>query len=150
MTDVLGYPKYALHATDWVSLVTFLQDFFGSRIIQGADIGYRMYESLNATVRAAHFVFFQFQPPSPKEIADKNITLSKVQKIALEHTMAWLTTGQGYFMEQTYKVPSRFGSVFRPAELINYHCTAQRHRSRVVRQSRRAIGLDRGYHQALV
>ncbi|KAJ7356671.1 Alpha/Beta hydrolase protein [Mycena albidolilacea] len=81
-----NWTNYALHATDW-----------------GADIGYRMYESLNTTVRAAHFVFFQFQPPSPKEIVDKNITLSKVQKIALEHTMAWLATGQSYFMEQTYK-----------------------------------------------
>ncbi|KAJ7766927.1 Alpha/Beta hydrolase protein [Mycena olivaceomarginata] len=63
MTDVLGYPKYALHATDW-----------------GSDIGYYMYESFNTTVRTAHFVFLPFQPPSPQEIADKNITLSDVQK----------------------------------------------------------------------
>ncbi|KAJ7356781.1 Alpha/Beta hydrolase protein [Mycena albidolilacea] len=102
MTDVLGYSKYALHATDWVSLVTFLQDFFW--LTNNPGCRHRLpHVRVNATVRAAHFVFFQFQPPSPKEIADKNITLSKVQKIALEHTMAWLTTGQGYFMEQTYK-----------------------------------------------
>ncbi|KAJ7795687.1 Alpha/Beta hydrolase protein [Mycena olivaceomarginata] len=86
MTDVLGYPKYALHGTDW-----------------GSDIGYHMYESFNTTVRAAHFVFLPFQPPSPQEIADKNITLSDVQKIALQHTVDWLATDQGYFQEQTFK-----------------------------------------------
>ncbi|KAJ7766928.1 Alpha/Beta hydrolase protein [Mycena olivaceomarginata] len=86
MTDVLGYSKYALHATDW-----------------GSVIGYHMYESFNINVRAAHFVFLPFQPPSPQEIADKNITLSDVQKIVLQRTVDWVTTGQSYFQEQTLK-----------------------------------------------
>ncbi|KAJ7795698.1 Alpha/Beta hydrolase protein [Mycena olivaceomarginata] len=86
MTDVLGYSKYALHATDW-----------------GSVIGYHMYESFNTTVRAAHFVFLPFQPPSPQEIADKNITLSDVQEIALQRTVDWFTTGHSYFQEQTFK-----------------------------------------------
>jgi len=86
MTDVLGYSKYALHATDW-----------------GADIGYHMYESFNTTVRAANFVFLPFDPPSPQDIADNNITLSDIQKVTLQRTVDWLTIGQGYFQEQTFK-----------------------------------------------
>ncbi|KAJ7356645.1 Alpha/Beta hydrolase protein [Mycena albidolilacea] len=86
MTDVLGYSKYALHGTDW-----------------GSHIGYHMYESFNTTVRAAHFVFLPFRPPSPQEIADKNITLSDFQKIALQRTVDWRTTGQSYLQEQTFK-----------------------------------------------
>jgi hypothetical protein len=74
-----------------------------------------MYESFNTTVRAAHFVFLPFRPPSPQEIVDKNITLSDVQKIALQRTVDWRTTGQSYLQEQTFKVRSRFslGSAFR-------------------------------------
>ncbi|KAJ7836320.1 Alpha/Beta hydrolase protein [Mycena olivaceomarginata] len=80
MTDVLGYSKYALHGTDW-----------------GSHIGYHMYESFNTTVRAAHFVFLPFRPPSPQEIADKNITLSDVQKIALQRTVDWRNDGSELF-----------------------------------------------------
>ncbi|KAF7340177.1 Alpha beta-hydrolase [Mycena venus] len=86
MTDVLGYSKYALHATDW-----------------GADIGYHMYESFNASVRAAHFVFLPFVPPSPQDIADNNITLNDIEKVTLNRTVDWLTIGQGYFQEQAFK-----------------------------------------------
>ncbi|KAF7340178.1 Epoxide hydrolase domain protein [Mycena venus] len=86
MTDVLGYSKYALHATDW-----------------GADIGYHMYESFNASVRAAHFAFLPFVPPSPQDIADNNITLNDIEKVTLNRTVDWLTIGQGYFQEQTFK-----------------------------------------------
>ncbi|KAF7340180.1 putative epoxide hydrolase [Mycena venus] len=86
MTDVLGYSKYALHATDW-----------------GVDIGYHLYESFNASVRAAHFVFLPFLPPSPQDIADNNITLNDIEKVTLNRTVDWLTTGQGYFQEQEFK-----------------------------------------------
>ncbi|KAJ7238991.1 Alpha/Beta hydrolase protein [Mycena haematopus] len=86
MTDVLDYPKYALHSTDW-----------------GADIGYHLYESFNASVRAANFVFLPFQPPSPQDIADNNITLSDIQKVTLQRTVDWLTIDQGYFQEQSFK-----------------------------------------------
>jgi hypothetical protein len=108
MTDVLGYSKYALHGTDWVLVFSLCFLPFGSRIIQGSVIGYDMYESFNTTVRAAHFVFLPFQPPSPQEITDKNITLSDVQEIALQRTVDWFTTGHSYFQEQTFKVRSRF------------------------------------------
>ncbi|KAJ7451135.1 Alpha/Beta hydrolase protein [Mycena latifolia] len=86
MVDVLGYPKYALHATDW-----------------GADVGYDLYKSYNASVRAAHFVFLPFNPPSPQDIADNNITLSEIAKVTLQRTVDWTTTGNAYFMEQTFK-----------------------------------------------
>jgi len=86
MTDVLGYSKYALHATDW-----------------GADLGYRMYESFNTTVRAAHFVWLQFLPPSPQDLADNNIPVSDIQEVTLQRSVDWLTKDQGYFLGQSFK-----------------------------------------------
>ncbi|KAJ7652023.1 Alpha/Beta hydrolase protein [Mycena polygramma] len=86
MTEVLGYPKYALHGTDW-----------------GAVIGYYMYKSYNTTVRAAHFVFLPFAPPLPQDIADNGIMLSDTAKVALEATVNWFSVDQGYFQAQTYK-----------------------------------------------
>ncbi|KAF8213758.1 Alpha/Beta hydrolase protein [Mycena galopus ATCC 62051] len=86
MTDVLGYSKYALHATDW-----------------GADTGYHMYESFNTTVRAANFVLLPFEPPSPQEIADNNITLSAIEQVTLQRTVDWNAKDQGYFLENTFK-----------------------------------------------
>ncbi|KAF7367435.1 Epoxide hydrolase domain protein [Mycena sanguinolenta] len=86
MTEVLGYPQYTMHATDW-----------------GADIGYRMYESFNETVRAALFVWYQFLPPTPQDIADNNIVLNDIEKVTLQRSMDWLTIDQGYFQEQTFK-----------------------------------------------
>ncbi|KAJ7139486.1 Alpha/Beta hydrolase protein [Mycena epipterygia] len=86
MIDILGYSKYALHATDW-----------------GAGIGYDLYKTYNASVRAAHFVFLPFSPPSPQEIADNNITLSDIAKVTLQRGVDWTTIGNGYFTEQTFK-----------------------------------------------
>lgn len=108
MTDVLGYPKYALHGTDWVC-TSFRVFFLSSQLVsdgyaQGCDVGYRLYESFNATVRAAHFAFLPFQPPTPQEIADQNITLSDIGKVTLQRSVDWVTTDQGYFQEQALKV----------------------------------------------
>ncbi|KAJ7761030.1 Alpha/Beta hydrolase protein [Mycena metata] len=86
MTEVLGYPTYVVHGTDW-----------------GSAVAYSLYSSFNTTVRAAHFVFLPFLPPSAEEIAVNNITLSDIQKIALQQTTDWSTTGNGYFLEQTTK-----------------------------------------------
>ncbi|KAJ7674429.1 Alpha/Beta hydrolase protein [Mycena rosella] len=86
ITDVLGYPTYALHGTDW-----------------GAGVGYDLYKSYNATVRAAHFAFLPFSPPTPQDIADNNITLSEIAKVTLQRTVDWTTTGDSYFTEQTFK-----------------------------------------------
>ncbi|KAK7064777.1 putative epoxide hydrolase [Favolaschia claudopus] len=86
MVDVLGYPKYALHGTDW-----------------GSEVGYRLYESFNSSVRAAHFVFAPFTPPFPQDIADNNITLSDSQKVTLQRSVDWLTIDQGYFQSQEFK-----------------------------------------------
>ncbi|KAF8213783.1 Alpha/Beta hydrolase protein [Mycena galopus ATCC 62051] len=86
MTDVLGYSKYALHATDW-----------------GGAIGYNLYESFNTTVRAANFALIPFLPPTPEDIADNNITLSASENVTLQRSVDWLTEDQGYFLEHTYK-----------------------------------------------
>ncbi|KAJ6573917.1 Alpha/Beta hydrolase protein [Mycena vulgaris] len=86
MTDVLGYSEYALHATDW-----------------GGGVGYAMYKSYNTSVRAAHFAFLPFAPPSPQDIADNNITLSEIAQVTLQRTVEWNTIGNAYFLEQTVK-----------------------------------------------
>ncbi|KAJ7369067.1 Alpha/Beta hydrolase protein [Mycena albidolilacea] len=86
MTEVLGYPTYALHATDW-----------------GSVIGYSLYSSFNTTVRAAHFVMIPFLPPSGEQLAADNITLSDDQNVALERSIDWLTLNGGYNTEQSTK-----------------------------------------------
>ncbi|KAJ7931181.1 Alpha/Beta hydrolase protein [Mycena leptocephala] len=87
MTEVLGYPTYALHGTDW-----------------GSAVGYSLYSGFNTTVRAAHFVFLPFLPPTPEQIAEDNITLSAIQKVTEQKTVDWTTTQFGYFIEQVNKV----------------------------------------------
>ncbi|KAJ7795688.1 Alpha/Beta hydrolase protein [Mycena olivaceomarginata] len=96
-----GFLFSSLPPQNWTNLET--ARLFNTLMTDGSDIGYYMYESFNTTVCTAHFVFLPFQPPSPQEIADKNITLSDVQKIALQRTVDWLTTDQGYFQDQTFK-----------------------------------------------
>ncbi|KAJ7769699.1 Alpha/Beta hydrolase protein [Mycena maculata] len=84
MTEVLGYPTYAVHGTDWV-------------------VGYLLYSSFNTTVRAAHFVFIPFTPPTAQGIAANNITLSAVQNVTEHRDVAWLGPGFSYFTEATTK-----------------------------------------------
>ncbi|KAJ6594446.1 Alpha/Beta hydrolase protein [Mycena capillaripes] len=86
MTEVLGYSTYAVHGTDW-----------------GSAVGYSLYKSFNTTVRAAHFVFLPFPPPSDQDLAANNITLSETQKVSHQTFVEWSTTGIGYFIEQTTK-----------------------------------------------
>ncbi|KAJ7739038.1 Alpha/Beta hydrolase protein [Mycena maculata] len=74
MTEVLGYPTYAL---DW-----------------GSSVGYSLYSSFNTTVRAGHFTFLPFLPPTTEEITAENITISAVQTEAI---------GNAYLTEQSTK-----------------------------------------------
>ncbi|KAJ7607892.1 Alpha/Beta hydrolase protein [Roridomyces roridus] len=84
MTQVLGYPTYALHANDW-----------------GTIIGYDLYANYNTTVRAAHFLMIPFSPPTPDQIAAQNITLAPDQQEAEGIFVDWASTGNAYFTEQT-------------------------------------------------
>ncbi|KAJ6601056.1 Alpha/Beta hydrolase protein [Mycena vulgaris] len=86
MTEVLGYPNYAVHGTDL-----------------GCVVGYSLYSFFNTTVRAAHFVFLPFFPPTAQDIAENNITLTDVQKVTEQRTIDWSTTGNGYRVEQANK-----------------------------------------------
>lgn len=67
-------------------------------------MGYSLYSGFNTTVRAAHFVFLPFLPPTPEQIAEDNITLSAIQKVTEQKTVDWTTTQFGYFIEQVNKV----------------------------------------------
>ncbi|KAJ6573944.1 Alpha/Beta hydrolase protein [Mycena vulgaris] len=91
MTDVLGYPTYALHGTD-----------------RGSQIGYTLYSSFNTSVRAAHLRSVPFVAPTPEELAANNITLSNIEKVAVERTVDFRARGMGYFTEQTFK-PNSIG-----------------------------------------
>lgn len=71
---------------------------------QGSAVSYSLYSSFNTTVRAAHFAFLPFFPPSAQEIAENNITLSDVQKVTEQRTIEWNATGHAYFLEQATKV----------------------------------------------
>ncbi|KAJ7618573.1 Alpha/Beta hydrolase protein [Roridomyces roridus] len=86
VSEVLGYSTYAVHGTDW-----------------GSGVAYSLYSSFNETVRAAHFAFLPFTPPTAQDIAGNNITLSDVQKVTLQRNAEWSTIGNGYFIEQTTK-----------------------------------------------
>lgn len=67
-------------------------------------MGYSLYANFPVSVRASHFNFLPFVPPTPQEISDANITLNDFGKFASQHGVAWLTTGNGYFREQSTKV----------------------------------------------
>ncbi|KAJ7890990.1 Alpha/Beta hydrolase protein [Mycena olivaceomarginata] len=86
MSEVLGYLTFAVHGTDW-----------------GSVIGYSLYSAFTTTTRAAHFVFLPFFPPTAEEIAANNITLSDEQKVTLQRGTEWFSTGIAYFMEQENK-----------------------------------------------
>ncbi|KAJ7734425.1 Alpha/Beta hydrolase protein [Mycena metata] len=79
MTEVLGYPKYAVHGTDW-----------------GCVVGYSLYKTFPTTVRAGQFVFIPFIPPSPDQIAAEGITLTAEQKVTVERCITAGTTGLGF------------------------------------------------------
>lgn len=130
--------------TGWVYSNSTVQ-FYGADLSQGGVVGYSLYSSFNTTVRAAHFVFLPFLPPSAEDIAAKNITLSDVQKLAQQQTTAWATTGNGYFLEQTTKVCS---VCCTSSGFITFH-TAQRHWIGPVRQSCGAARMDRRQIQAM-
>ncbi|KAJ6556292.1 Alpha/Beta hydrolase protein [Mycena capillaripes] len=84
MIDVLGYPKYAVHATDW-----------------GCVVGYSLYSTFPRTVRAAQFSFIPFFPPSREQMAAENITLTAEQNVAVAHYQTMSTTGLGFRDMQT-------------------------------------------------
>ncbi|KAJ7347517.1 Alpha/Beta hydrolase protein [Mycena albidolilacea] len=86
MTDVLGYPKYAVHATDW-----------------GCIMGYSLYSNFATTVRAAQFDFIPFSPPSREEMAAENITLTPEQNVTVARCTTARTTGLGFRDMQTNK-----------------------------------------------
>ncbi|KAJ8116998.1 hypothetical protein ONZ43_g4309 [Nemania bipapillata] len=91
MTQVLGYQRYAVHGTDW-----------------GSDVGYSMYDQFNTTVRALHLNFLPFGPPTPADIAARNITLSTGELVSEQRNVDWEAAGNGYFIEQTTK-PNTIG-----------------------------------------
>ncbi|KAJ7183808.1 Alpha/Beta hydrolase protein [Mycena filopes] len=86
MTDVLGYPKYAVHGTDW-----------------GCVVGYSLYKNFPATVRAGQFVFIPFIPPSREQMTAEGVVITGEVEVTLGRMMAAGTTGLGFRDMQTNK-----------------------------------------------
>ncbi|KAF7360124.1 Alpha/beta-hydrolase [Mycena venus] len=86
MTEVLGYPTYAVHGTDW-----------------GVVVACSLYGSFNTTVRAAQLVLLLLFPLTAQEIAENNITLSDIQEVTEQRYIEWIANGNGYFIETDYQ-----------------------------------------------
>ncbi|KAH8900004.1 alpha/beta-hydrolase [Thozetella sp. PMI_491] len=91
MTQLLGYEKYAVFGTDF-----------------GGFVSYRLYDSFNSTVRAAHFTLVPFAQLSAEQLAAEGITLSPLEQYEAEYAQNFSATGFGYFMEQATK-PNTIG-----------------------------------------
>lgn len=87
MHKVLGYPHYALHATDY-----------------GSMVGYSAYDQFNQTVRAAHLVFLPFVGLTTEQIQDQGITLSAGEEYAQQRLLDWQSSGNTYALQHTTKV----------------------------------------------
>lgn len=87
MTQVLGYKSYAVHGTDW-----------------GSVVGFDMYDQFNTTVKAAHFNFLPFFSQTPEQLEAQGITLTAVEATQEQRAMDFENSGIGYYMEQASTV----------------------------------------------
>lgn len=87
MTQVLGYKTYALHGTDW-----------------GSGVSFDMYDSFNATVKAAHLSFLPFSSLTPAQLAAGSIVLPSSAVAKEERAMDFQTKGAIYFKEMATRV----------------------------------------------
>lgn len=87
MTQVLGYKTYALHGTDW-----------------GSGVSFDMYDSFNATVKAAHLVFLPFLSPTPAQLTAEGIVFPSSAVAEEERAMDFQTKGAVYFAEMATRV----------------------------------------------
>ncbi|ROT35056.1 alpha/beta-hydrolase [Sodiomyces alkalinus F11] len=83
MTNVLGYPTFAVHGT-----------------AHGAAVAYTLYEDHNTTTRAAHFSFIPFFPPTAEAVAAMGITLDPLEQFMLKRSDDWGRTGNAYYLLQ--------------------------------------------------
>ncbi|PNP45519.1 hypothetical protein TGAMA5MH_02742 [Trichoderma gamsii] len=87
MIQVLGYKSYAVHGTDW-----------------GSVVGFDMYDQFNNTVKAAHFNFLPFFSLTPEQLTDQGIALTAAEAIQEQRAMDFENSGIGYYMEQATTV----------------------------------------------
>jgi pimeloyl-ACP methyl ester carboxylesterase len=79
MTDILGYKTYAVHGTDW-----------------GSVVAWNLYGDFNQTVRALHLSFIPKVPYNREELAERNITLEPEQELPMDMFLQWQRIGTGY------------------------------------------------------
>ncbi|KAF5597820.1 epoxide hydrolase [Fusarium pseudocircinatum] len=91
MTQVLGYPKYAVYGTDW-----------------GSCVVYSLYANFNTSVRLAHLSFLPFVPLYRAQLEAEGIKLSPLEEFEAQLAEDWATTGNAYYMEQATK-PNTIG-----------------------------------------
>ncbi|KAJ2986348.1 hypothetical protein NUW58_g5072 [Xylaria curta] len=79
MVDVLGYKTYAVHGTDW-----------------GSIVAWDLYSNFNQSVRALHLSFVPKIPFNREELAERNITLAPEEELPMDKFLEWQQTGTGY------------------------------------------------------
>lgn len=87
MTDVLGYKTFSAHGTS-----------------NGAVLTFSLYDKLNTTTRAAHFLLLPFYSSIPEEIAALEIELSPLEQFEHERAMNWTFNGTSYSSVQILRV----------------------------------------------
>ncbi|KAF2219983.1 Alpha/Beta hydrolase protein [Elsinoe ampelina] len=91
MTQVLQYPRYAVHGTDFGSAPT-----------------YSMYDAFPTSVGAAHFVFLPFNPLTPTDLAAQNLSIAPLEPADLANSIEWAVNGSAYYALQGTK-PNTLG-----------------------------------------
>jgi hypothetical protein len=76
--------------------------------LQGSSPTYELYTGYQENVKAAHFAFIPFLPPSAAEISAENITLTPFEQEGFNRTQTWFVSGNAYLNEQTYR-PNTIG-----------------------------------------
>ena len=106
--------------------------------LQGSCVGYNLYDRYSTSVRAAHFVFLPFVPPTRADLAANNVTLSAQGEFTYELSEIYSSKGYGYFQLQSTKVRVWFIQATAVSSV-----SAKCHRVRVMGQSSRSTILDR-------
>ncbi|KAJ4315845.1 hypothetical protein N0V84_008179 [Fusarium piperis] len=91
MTDLLGYPTFAVNSTDW-----------------GSGIAYALYEQYPAATRGVHFSMIPFMPLLRDQLTARGITLTPEEQFQEQSFARWNMTGNGYFIVQATK-PTTIG-----------------------------------------
>jgi hypothetical protein len=86
------------------------------------------YQNYPKNVRAAHFAFIPFTPPTMDQIVAANVTLDAFGQEAYKYGADWNANGSAYLLEQTHKVCNAECETIRHLLTMTYtFSTAEHH-----------------------